>query len=241
MEAKVTGASPRGASDLKTEAFAHRVIGSTLVLSFPRPVQVMSWAVLNGGFRPRTTHIINHHVQTHSQANDAAKTLRQVVSRLRLRGTVVGMMTGVDVRRYSFARACYQDLLACAIATAGCGNLASVGEVGNYVEGKSEPSCVGTVNLVVVVNYRFTPEAFLEGLEIATEAKVKAMYANGEPATGTGTDCVAVAAGSERRYRFCGKHTKWGELVGRTSLESVRAALRTTLPEDQGHKDATSN
>jgi hypothetical protein len=51
MEAKVTGASPRGASDLKTEAFAHRVIGSTLVLSFPRPVQVMSWAVLNGGLR----------------------------------------------------------------------------------------------------------------------------------------------------------------------------------------------
>jgi adenosylcobinamide amidohydrolase len=73
----------------------------------------------------------------------------------------------------------------------------------------------------------------LEAMAIATEAKVRAMYefglrsvTTGQPATGTGTDCIAVASGHDRRYVFCGKHTKWGELVGRASLESIRGALR---------------
>jgi hypothetical protein len=33
---------------------------------------------------------------------------------------------------------------------------------------------------------------------------------------------------------FCGKHTKWGELVGRASLESIRGALRAANPSDVG-------
>jgi adenosylcobinamide amidohydrolase len=101
--------------------------------------------------------------------------------------------------------------------------------------------CVGTINLIVTVNYGFTHEAMLEALAIGTESKVKAVYeaglrskANADFATGTGTDCVAIAAGPERRYRICGKHTKWGELIGRASLESIRGALRSEHPASSG-------
>jgi adenosylcobinamide amidohydrolase len=146
-------------------------------------------------------------------------------------------MTAADVRSYSIAQVSHGDLCAHALATAGCSNLAAVGEEGKFLEGESRPTCAGTINLILVIDYRFTHEAMLEALAIATEAKVRAVYesglrsvANGEPATGTGTDCIAVAVGSHRGYQFCGKHTKWGELIDRASLESVRGALCGEAP-----------
>jgi len=222
-----------GARQGKTEAFEYRMCGETFVLSFKRPALVVSWAILNGGFRPQIAHIINHHIEANPSppGMPPAKTLRQVVSRLGLKGTVVGMLTRADVSHFALARACDRDLLAYAITTAGCGNLACVGEPGNYIERETQAICVGTINMIVVTNYRFVHEAMLEAIEVVTEAKVKAMYefglrskANGESATGTGTDCVGVAVGSDRRYHLCGKHTKRGELIGRVSLESIRTA-----------------
>ncbi len=227
--------------------FKHRIMGSTLVVSFPRETRVLSWAILNGGIRPNVKHIINHHVEGSTLKSEPATTLRQVVSRLGLKGTVVGMMTAADVRHYSMARASHKDLVAYSIATAGCTNLATVGEEGKYLDHRAEAICGDTINLIVVANYRFTHEAMLEAIEIATEAKVKAMYefglrskATGEPATGTGTDCVAVAVGHDRRYLFCGKHTKWGELLGRAALESLRTALRATSPGNPNRKENTN-
>jgi len=212
-----------------------RVRQKTLVLSFRRPAQVMSWALLHGGLRSDVRHIINHHVEPPPPTGLPSKTLRQAASRLGLEGLVVGMITAVDIRRHCVSRAEYWDFEAFAVATAGCGNLATVGETGNFIEGVSRPLCVGTINLIVAVNYRLTHEAMLEAMSLATEAKVKAVYearlrsrANSDFATGTGTDCVAIAVGPERRYQICGKHTKWGELVGQASLESIRGALRAT-------------
>ena len=220
------------------------VLGETLVVSFQCPVQVISWALLNGGLRQGVTHIVNHHTESAAPQEPPGKTLRRIVGRLGLRGTVIGLMTGADVRRYSFSHASYKDLQAIALATAGCSNLATVGERGNFIEGESWPLCVGTINLIVAVNYRFTHEAMLEALAISTEAKVKAVQEAGlvsrqtsEPATGTGTDCVAIASGSERRYQICGKHTKWGEMIGRASLEAVRSAVKTAAANIEHKSD----
>ena len=232
--------SNRSALSTQTEMFGHRVVGETLVVSFLRPVQILSWAILNGGFRSRVAHVINHRVKTCSPGGIAPETyLRQVGGRLGLKGTVVGMMTAADIQRYSFAAASYGDLCAYGLATAGCSNLATVGQDGSFLEDKDQARQVGTINLLVATNYSFTHEAMLEAVAIATEAKVKALYelgfrstTTGQLATGTGTDCVAVAAGSERRYRFCGKHTKWGELIGRACLETLRGALRGAAAVD---------
>jgi len=213
--------------------FNLRVEKNTLVVTFPGPRNVMSWAILNGGLRVRASHILNHHVDPREPGDDPRKTLRQAASRIGIKGTFVGMLTGADVRRFSVGRAAYNEFQAYVIATAGCGNLATVGETGQYVEGKSPPVRTGTINIIVAVNYAFTQEAVLEAMAIVTEAKVRATFefglksvSTGQPATGTGTDCIAVAVGHGRRYVFCGKHTKWGELVRKASLESIRGALR---------------
>jgi adenosylcobinamide amidohydrolase len=213
--------------------FKVRVEKNTLVVTFPGTRNVMSWAILNGGVRTRASHIINHHVDPCTSDSDPRKTLRQAARRIGIQGTFVGMLSGADVRRFSMACAVYNELQAYVISTAGCANLSTVGESGNYVEGDSPPVPAGTINIIVALNYGFTHEATLEAMAIVTEAKVRAVYelelksvATGESATGTGTDCIAVAVGRDRRYIFCGKHTKWGELVGKASLESIRGALR---------------
>jgi adenosylcobinamide amidohydrolase len=222
-----------------------RIIDNTMVVSFPRPRHVVSWAILNGGMRTHAAHVINHQVDVHARSDDPKKTLRQAASKVGIKGVFVGMMTGVDVRQCSIAKGVHEDLQAHAIATVGCGNLATVGETGTYVEGQSQNAVPGTINLILLVNYHFTHEAMLEAMAIATEAKVRAMYefdlrsmATGQPATGTGTDCVAVASGHDRRYVFCGKHTKWGELVGRASLESIRGALRRACTSEKTKQGA---
>jgi adenosylcobinamide amidohydrolase len=123
-----------------------------------------------------------------------------------------------------------------ALSTASCRNLAAVGEPGAFIEGRSRFSEIGTINLIIAVNFHFTHEAMLEAMAIATEAKVRVLYElnlrsrqTNQPATGTGTDCVAIASGHERRYRFCGKHTKWGELIGKTCVESVGEAVKAAI------------
>jgi adenosylcobinamide amidohydrolase len=223
--------------------FELRVEKNTLVVTFPGPRNVMSWAILNGGVRTHASHIINHHVDPHTHGDDPGKTLRQAASRIGIKGTFVGMLTGADVQQFSMARAMYNELQAYVISTAGCANLATVGETGNFVEGTSPPVETGTINIIVALNYAFTREAMMEAMAIVTEAKVRATYefglksvATGQPATGTGTDCIAVAVGHDRRYVFCGKHTKWGELVGRASLESIRGALRRANTSDGGER-----
>ena len=63
--------------------------------------------------------------------------------------------------------------------------------------------------------------AMVEAVQIATEGRVRALYEkgiksrqSGLPATGTGTDCVAVVSFGDGVERYCGKHTKLGELIG---------------------------
>jgi len=244
----MTAAVSRKGHSTSTEIFECQVVGETLVVKFRRPTHVVSWAPLNGGMRTHASHIINHCVADDFKCEDPQKTLRQVASRIGIKGTFVGMMTAADVSKYSMARGVHQDLRAYAIATAGCGNVATVGETGAYVEGESQPIPPGTINLIVAVNYGFTHEAMLEAIAIATEAKVRVMYefgltsrTTGQPATGTGTDCVAVASGHDRRYLYCGKHTKWGELIGRACLEGIRGALRAAISCERGESGGEPN
>jgi adenosylcobinamide amidohydrolase len=96
----------------------------------------------------------------------------------------------------------------------------------------------GTINLVVAISRSLTDSALAEALQIAVEARVAAIFdagiaslRSGAPATGTGTDCITIAA-PERAARsradaiiYCGKHTLAGEIIGRAALRACAAAL----------------
>lgn len=211
--------------------FNFKVSNDTLVISFDAPRRALSWAVLNGGMCD-VRHIINHHVKRghYDCLTYPKRYLQAVAEQLELVGPVVGMMTGADVTRFSLVHKSYKNLTSVCFVTAGCTNTLCVGDPTDFVE--QDTGALGTINIAVLSNCRLSDEAMVEAVQITTEAKVKALYETklkskitGELATGTGTDCIVIASGGETTVRYCGKHTKVGELIGAAVLESVRAAL----------------
>jgi adenosylcobinamide hydrolase len=209
----------------RDKSFICRKSGKTLVVSLALPRPVLSWAAYNGGFRPNASHVIIHAVDS-----IPVQSARQAASRLDLRGTVVGMMIRNE-SDFHIVTAAEKDLQVSAIAVADCSMMASVGDHPAHPIKTEQHFHLTSFNLILVANYRFTQEAMLEAISIATEAKGRAIRElglhtqSGELATGGSADCVAVVSGLERRYKHCCKEDAWGMLIGRTSLECMRRAL----------------
>ncbi len=212
--------------------FELRTSGESLIMTFPRQSEVISWAPLHGGMRTHAAHILIHSVEPNFNHLHREKVLRRAASKAGIQGTIVGMFTTGSIHNYSVAESSYNDLYTSVVCMAGQTNLAAVGESVPFVERISSDMKSGSINLIIFVNYRLSHEAMLEAMAVATEAKVSVLYEfdfrskqTRARATGGPTDCVAVVSGAERRYSYAGKATKWGELIGKACIESLRAAF----------------
>ena len=91
----------------------------------------------------------------------------------------------------------------------------------------------GTINAMIFINHELNPGAMVTAVVTATEAKTAALqelevpsrYSDGL-ATGTGTDQIAIASklGGET-LTYAGKHSKLGELIGKSMHEAVKKTL----------------
>lgn len=220
-----------------------QINGATLAVFLPAAYRVLSWAPLGGGLRPASV-ILNHQIEDGNRA--ATEAASAYLSRLvRAIGhdprSAVAMMTGASVARAAYASARRNGCVAGAWCTAGTRNALRVGDPATV-----ESATVGTINLIVAVNRPLSAAAMVEAVQIAVEARVLAVQQaglksvrSGRPATGTGTDCVAIASpstasvarssateiGGVRVEPYCGKHTRLGELIGRAAFKSSAAAL----------------
>jgi adenosylcobinamide amidohydrolase len=199
---------------------------------------VLSWAPLNGGFHAACV-LANHQIDLDDDRRAAAA--RSYLGRVvREEGydprRVVAMMTGAKVARAAHAVAKAGGAIVGAWCTAGISNAMRVGDAATF-----SPSHAGTINLIVVTDRPMTDAAMIEAVELAAEARTLAVVESrikstrsGLAATGTGTDCIVVAAPVRtlvRRAdvaRYCGMHTQLGELIGRAVLESCTRAIRRT-------------
>jgi adenosylcobinamide amidohydrolase len=93
----------------------------------------------------------------------------------------------------------------------------------------------GTINLLLYCSEPLGTEAALEALALASEAKALAVLESGvksrqsgAPATGTGTDYLAVAWPHTpgARAEYAGKHTSVGAAIGRAAYVAVTAGIR---------------
>ncbi|ODR95240.1 hypothetical protein AUC70_05970 [Methyloceanibacter stevinii] len=88
---------------------------------------------------------------------------------------------------------------------------------------------MGTINIAVRVSAGLTEAALVEALTIAAQARtaavMEARWSLPEGvATGTGTDCIALAApmeGHGETVAFAGLHTEVGEALGRAVYDAV--------------------
>ncbi|MGR3760655.1 adenosylcobinamide amidohydrolase [Roseobacteraceae bacterium NS-SX3] len=136
------------------------------------------------------------------------------------RDDTVAFLTSRDVRRYCESAATAEGISAQAVATVGLSNGERVGCRMDYASRNW-----GTINVAVKLSEGLTHAGLLEAMSIAVQARTAAvMDARHELpagiATGTGTDCVAMAAPAGATV-YAGLHTAAGEAIGRAVYEAV--------------------
>jgi adenosylcobinamide hydrolase len=217
-------------------AFTIRLEPDVFVVSFSPRVRVLSWAVLNGGFC-FADHVVNHRVRGSdgSFCDQPRSWLQRASTELGLHGKVVAMATAVEMENLSQASLSGGGAEVTCFATVGCGNALSAGDPTSVMPERAAHPALHTINIITVVEPGLSEAAMVEAVQIATEGRVRALYeagvrssASSLNATGTGTDCIAVACLGAVATDYCGKHTKLGELIGLAAYTAVKEGLRSS-------------
>jgi adenosylcobinamide amidohydrolase len=204
-----------------------------LVVRFPRVHRTLSWAVCGGGLG-LTRAVAWRYVERGelSPSTDAAKLLEETLRHHGLEHAV-GMMTARALSTFDCVEKQRDGVAARAVATVGLGNALSVGDAPG-------PMRVGTINVLVQLSHALDEAGLAEALSIASEARTAAVLDGRLPsrrssdlATGTGTDCIVVAAPeSGEPLRWVGKHTAAGSLIGAAVREAVGRGVRRWIAEE---------
>lgn len=209
-----------------------------LVAGFAEPWSVFSWAVVNGGWQ-RTSQVAWLYLRLHEIAGvmDPAEWMRAQMHAEGL-GGAVGLMTSRRAGAFVEASGSDADCTAHAVGTVGLSNALRVGDSSGPI------SMPGTINMLVCCSRPLTIEAAAEALSLASEAKALAMLENGiasvrsgMPASGTGTDYLAIASPVRgERALYAGKHTPLGAAVGQAAYRAIATGIHNWLDEMKGTK-----
>lgn len=198
-----------------------------IVVSFAADQRILSWSMLRPGLQLARRVAWLEVRNADLPANvDAGAVIRSRVADAGLDDAVV-LVTSRDIRRYRFVHARVEDEDARCLTTVGLSNSERVG-----VRLHQPPPFAGTINTLVHVPRPLSEAALIEAISIATEARTAAVLdagvrRGGLTITGTGTDCIAVAApvGSDE-ISYAGKHTAIGEAIGAAVYEATAEGIR---------------
>jgi adenosylcobinamide amidohydrolase len=207
-------------------------IEELLVVRFATPHRTLSWAVTGGGLQ-RTRAVAWRRVGDDELLPDVdpAQLLRDSLARHHLDGAV-GMLTARDLGTFDDVARTLDGVTARAVATVGLGNALAAGD-------PPGPMRIGTINLLVQLSHALDDGGLAEALALAAEARTAALLEARVPsrrssrwATGTGTDCIVVAApDAGTALGWIGKHTVAGALVGGVVGEAVARGVRKWLAQ----------
>lgn len=151
---------------------------------------------------------------------------------LRARGALdaVAFLTSRDIGLFTRASARAGGVSAQAVATVGLTNAERIGHRLDRADAQW-----GTINVALRLDAGLNEAALLEAMSIAVEARTAAVMdvelgLRPGRATGTGTDCVAVAA-PIGQARHAGMHTDIGEVAGRAVYDAVAQGARAWMAE----------
>jgi adenosylcobinamide amidohydrolase len=207
-----------------------------LITRFSEDHLTASWAIVGGGIR-RTRSVVWHEV-SERELRPPIDAVELLASRLRGLGhsDAVGLLTSRSLESYVDVAERYRGIEARCIATVGLGNALRAGDP------PGPSGRIGTINLLCRVSVTLGPESLLEALALAAEARTLAVCeagvpstVSGLPASGTGTDCIVVAApDGPAPSRYAGKHTVIGHLVGATVKDAITRGVEAWLRERGG-------
>ncbi len=160
---------------------------------------------------------------------------------------ITGLSTGVDMREFAMASEQYRDLWVQTWVTAGFKHNAmriGVDSAGGF-EKNDEYYPDGTINIIVATNAQLNLATMASSFISITEAKtialeeldIRSSFNPDLMATGTGTDQIIIASGTDFRCRYTGGHTKLGELMARSVTAACKEALRKQLVKKSPAED----
>jgi adenosylcobinamide amidohydrolase len=217
---------------MRTVEFSVNCFDEWMAVRFGGPMHCLSWAVVNGG--STKTDTVAWRFLEKDELRDAGDPAAYLRSRMEGAGLshAVGLMT--SRRRHAWVESSHErDGVACAVvATVGLSNALAAGD----------PPCsadASTINLLCTVSISLSEEAALEALALASEARAAAMMASGarsratgEPATGTGTDCIVIASpASGEPACYAGKHTALGHVIGAAARGAIAQGIEDWIQE----------
>lgn len=205
---------------------------STLTLTRPwlefdlgQPMQVLSWALNRPGY-VSARRILWREVRNADlhEGLDVERWLQAELAGIDAADAVT-FLTSRDIRNYTQHKATVGATEAHAVATTG---LSNAERVGHRIDRSGHDW--GTINIALRLNRRLSDPAMLELLSIVVQARTAAVMDVDLPlapgrATGTGTDCVAVAA-LPGAGAYAGLHTDIGEAAGRAVYTAVLQGAR---------------
>ncbi len=207
-----------------------------LGLDLGQPLRVISWAPHRGGF-VRARHILWREVRNADLTEDF-DVLAWLAQDCKARGMAdaVAMLTSRKIATFCQAERRVGSVCAQAVATVGLSNAERAGD--NRGFGAGARSTYGTINIAVILDQPLDDIGLIEAQSIASAARTAAVLDSGAitpdgPATGTGTDCIVVAA-PEGDMPFCGLHTPQGKAIAAAVYAAVREGADQWIAETGG-------
>ncbi|AFA47822.1 adenosylcobinamide amidohydrolase [Acetobacterium woodii] len=216
----------------------------SIVIPFKGKRHVLSTAYLNGGYQEDLKTVFNHDVNPGAgmacslRADTYQEHMKLITEEIGLDPeTTAGITTAASMENVSIKTAEFRELKVTAIVTGGIEvNGGRVGDptIWHEIDNKTQQIKEGTINIILYINGNLPPETMTRSLVTCTEAKTAAIqelmigsqYSRGL-ATGSGTDGTIIVGNPESQYtyRFAGKHSKLGELIGLAVKSAVKEAL----------------
>lgn len=221
----------------------------SIVIPFGGARKVLSTAPLNGGYWENLTAVFNNDGNPGAgmacvlRAPTYEAHMRLIASELGLDpDKTAGIGTAASMENVSIKSESFENLTVTAIVTGGVEvNGGRAGDPASFHErgGKTEMLNHGTINIILAIDADLPEGTMARALVTCTEAKTAALqelmagsnYSSGV-ATGSGTDGTILICNpmSGIALTNAGKHSKLGELIGR----SVKAAVKEALFKQSG-------
>lgn len=213
----------------------------SIVIYFSGARKILSTSLYNGGYHDDYVAVYNYDAKQGAGmpcemlADTYVEHMRLVSKRLALDpDKVSGMGTAASMENAVVETLSFKELTVTAIVTGGIEtNGGRAGDPADYYKLMPKPK-YGTINIMLLLDCDMPAGTMARALVTCTEAKTAAIqellegskYSNGI-ATGSGTDQTIIIANSESELYMegAGKHSKLGELIGKTVKNAVKKAL----------------
>lgn len=210
--------------------------GRWLRVSFDTPHTIKSWAVLGGGTQ-QALAVLWRHV-TDDELPPGLDPRAYLIDQIEAHYAhdqascpTIGFLTGARLARHTEAFLTHSGIWTRCIATVGLNNALRIGDPPT-----SAAPHPGTINILLQTSVPLSDLAAIEALSIVAEARTVAVLEGGIRSTagrglasGTGTDCIAVAfptAPDTTPPAYAGKHTVLGHLIGAAAYEAVATGVQ---------------